>query len=71
MNLFIKSFLVIYLYLSIIIAAINSFQNLLNNFILTKKHIILYTLFPLTFIIESFIYVLYKISIKLQKRLKR
>lgn len=66
MNLFIRSFLVIYFYLSIVIAAINSFQNFLNNFVLTKKHIILYTLFPLTFIIELFIYILYKISIKIQ-----
>lgn len=71
MNLFVRSFLIIYFYLSIVIASINSFQNLLNNFVLTKKHLILYTLFPLTFIIESFIYVFYIISIEIQKKLKR
>ena len=67
MNLFFKGFLIIYFYLSIIIAAINSFQNFLNNFKITRKHILIYTLFPLTFIIESFIYALYKISIKIHK----
>lgn len=64
--MFIKNFLIVYFYASILLAALNSFNNFLNNFKTIKSKAILYVLFPLTCVIELFIYVLYKLSEKIQ-----
>lgn len=60
MSIYLRSFLIIYFYFSIILAAIDSFNNFINNFKLKKYNIILFICFPITFIIETFIIILYK-----------
>lgn len=60
MHIYLKSFIIIYFYFSIILASIDSFNNFTNHFKLHKKHIILFICFPITFVIELLIVILYK-----------
>lgn len=67
MNIYLRSFIIIYFYFSIVLAAIDSFNNFINHFKLKKSKIILFICFPITFIIEVFIFILYKTSEKIIK----
>ena len=67
MNIYLRSFIIIYFYFSIVLAAIDSFNNFINHFKLKKNKIILFICFPITFIIEVFIFTLYKTFEKIIK----
>lgn len=60
MTIYLKIFIIIYFYCSIVLAAIDSFHNFTNHFKFNKKHIILFICFPITFVIEVFIITLYQ-----------
>lgn len=60
MDIYLRSFITVYFYFSIMLAAIDSFYNFINHFKLKKSKIILFICFPITFIIEAFIFTLYK-----------
>ena len=68
-RIYLQIFLVIYFYTSLVIAAIDAFYNLAHNFKLNKKHILIFSLFPIAFIFESLVFIFYKLH-KLGSNLK-
>ena len=65
---YLRVFLVIYFYTSLIIASIDGFNNMLSGFKLSKIQVVIYILFPLTLIIEVFMFILYTAHKKLSKK---
>lgn len=60
LTLLFRIFCVIYFYSSMVIASIDGFKNMLNDFKITKKQKLLYLFFPLTLVFELLMFIFYK-----------
>lgn len=60
LTLLFRIFCVVYFYSSMVIASIDGFNNMVNDFKITRKQKILYIFFPLTLVFELLMFIFYK-----------